>query len=103
MPQHPVDPHGGGEVVNDVALSDQVRHQLSVQNRAFDELEIRSTGDVGQILTVTCRQIVEDGDLLAALGQALDEMGADETRAAGDEKIHATKLNSRATRVEFLN
>ena len=66
-------------------MIDEPRDQVGIQNGAFDQFDVRSISHGGQVVTTTCRKIVEDGDMLAALGQALDEVRADKARPAGDE------------------
>ena len=46
--------------------------------------------DVGQVVAVAGREVVEHAHLVAALEQAPDEVRADESRAAGDEDFHAS-------------
>ena len=42
---------------------------------------------VGEELTPAARQIVENGDAIAAGDDAVDEVGADETSPTGDENM----------------
>jgi len=44
-----------------------------------------------QMLALAGRQVVEHGDLRASAHKALDDMGADESGAAGNEVSHATR------------
>jgi hypothetical protein len=64
---------------------DEALDQIGIEDGAFDELDVGSIGARGQILASPGGEIIEDGDVLAALGQALDEVRANEARPAGDE------------------
>ena len=64
--------------VGDVALVELV----------LDSLEVRAVARV--------RELVEDDDLVARLGEPAHELRADEARAAGDQHAHGRRVPSRA-------
>ncbi len=83
--QDPVDPDRRRQVINDFGRVDEAVDKIGIEDGAFDELDVGSIGDGGQILASPGGQIIEDGHVIAALGQALDEVRANEARPAGDE------------------
>ena len=68
--------------------ADELVYQGPVQDRALDELDRRMIQYRGEVLLAARAQVVEDDDILAAAEQALGQMGADETGAAGDKRCH---------------
>ena len=86
MTHHPVDADGRGEVVDDIDAGDQRLDQLGVQNGSFDELELRPIHDGGEIGAAASRKVIQDGDTLAILDEAFDQVRTDEARAASDQR-----------------
>jgi hypothetical protein len=83
--EDPIDADRRGQVIHDFGLVDETLDQIGIEDGAFDELDVGSIGARGQILASPGGEIIKDSDVLAALGQALDEVRADEARPAGDE------------------
>ena len=80
-----VDVRLGGEVDDRLAALRRARDRVRVGDVALVELvldafEVRAVARVGQL--------VEDDDVVAARGEATDEVRADEPGAAGDENPH---------------
>ena len=78
----------GGEVVDRVDATHQVREELPVTDVAHMEVDARR--EVGRFaVAVHGRgQGVEDDDVVAELDQSVTRVGADEPRSAGDEDPH---------------
>src|SRR5207342_790333 len=80
----------------DVRLGGQVDDRLAALSRAGDGLGIGDVPDakvavdpVEVLPAARVGELVEHDDLVAAPDEALDEVAADETAAAGDEDPHA--------------
>jgi hypothetical protein len=74
-------------VIDHVRPGDQRVDHVGIQDRGVDQGELRPMLHAGQIGAATRRQVVEHGhDVVAAFDQPLDEVGTDETRAAGDQR-----------------
>ena len=86
VPQDPVDADRGSQVVDDVRLFDQALDQIRVQDRAVHQVELRAMLDSFEIGPATRREVVQHGDAVAAFDESLDQVGTDETRAAGDQR-----------------
>ena len=81
----------GGEVDDRVAAARCARDVGGLRDVAVVELDVRR-----QIRAVArVRQLVEHDDVVARREQALDEMRADEARAACDEDPHRRKVSAR--------
>ena len=90
-------PHAdrGGEVVDDVALVDELADDRRRQHRVDDEVEARPVAQLLDVAMSSCREVVEDEDLLSLLEQLLGQMRADEARTARDQRLlgHRRKPN----------
>ena len=81
------DADGGRQVVDDVALVDELADDRRREDGVDDEVEV---GSVAQVLDVAMRaggKVVEDVDLPAPPSSMLGEVGADEARPAGDKRF----------------
>ena len=78
---------GGGEVVDDVALVDELADDRPGEHRVDDEVEARVLAQVGDVVDAAGREVVEREDLPALLEQRLAEVRADEAGAAGHERL----------------
>ena len=68
--------------------ADHVRHRLRLAD--VDLRERRAVRErVLEVLPLAGGEVVDDGHLVAALEQRVDEVRSDETGAAGDECLHA--------------
>ncbi len=79
---------GRGEVVDDVALVDELVHDGTREHRVHGEVEIAV---LHQVLDVPARaggEVVEDEDLLSVGEQQLCEVRADEPGPARDQRLH---------------
>lgn len=72
----------------DAVLRDQSAHEILIARIAFGEMRARRDEPAN-----ARRQIVDDDNLLAAVGQGIDHMAADISRAASDENCHAKGLS----------
>ena len=78
---------GGRQVVDDVALVDELADDRRGEHRVDDEVK---AGPVAQRLDVAmraCGKVVEDEDLRASIEQGFREVGADEARPARDQGL----------------
>ena len=73
-----------GEVVDDVALVDELVDDRPVQHRVDDEVEVRAVAEMLDVVERSGREVVEHPDLVAFVEQQLGEVRADEAGAAGD-------------------
>ena len=85
-------------VNNRIGLADQLVHQVGVTDIADDQLHLvlRQTGDVGRVTGVG--QLVEDGDVFnlgVVIDQEVNEVGADEAAAPGDDDVLEYFLHGR--------
>jgi hypothetical protein len=76
------DADSGGQVIDDVALVNELADDGRSQHRVHDEVELAPTLQVLDVLLRPGRQIVEGVDLAPLLEQELGEMRADEAGAA---------------------
>lgn len=88
----------GGVVNHGVGLADQLVDQVSVTDVADDQLHLvlRQAGDVGRVTGVG--QLVEDGDVFnlgVVVDQEVNEVGADEAAAPGDDDVLECFLHGR--------
>ena len=82
------DADGGGQVVDDVALVDELADDRRREHGLDDEVEVRR--DRGRCATFASRpggDVVQRPDLAAVVEQQLGEMRADEAGAAGDQRL----------------
>lgn len=73
---------------NHIAIIDQLRQKRSIKNGLDDVFE---PWPVLQMLNVSNRsraKIIDDNDIIASAQKPFGQMGADETRAAGNEITH---------------
>ena len=88
-----------GSVVDySVSLTDQLVDQVLVANITNDQLNLvlRQAGDVGRVTGVG--QLVEDGDVFnlgVVVDQEVNEVGADEAAAPGDDDVLECFLHGR--------
>jgi hypothetical protein len=75
----------GREVVDDLALVDQLVYNRRGEHRVHDQVEARVLAKVVDVLEAARRKVVESVDLPAGVEQALAQVRPDEPRAAGDE------------------
>ena len=82
-------PHAdrGREVVDDVALVDELVDDRRREHRVDDEVEVRPLAQRRHVRDRARRQVVESVDLPASREQELAEMRADEAGAARDERL----------------
>ena len=83
-----VDVRLGGEIDDRVGAVGRARDSVGVGDVALEEVVFDAL-EVGAIAGI--RQLVEHCDMLALRGEALDELRADEARAARDENTHGAK------------
>ena len=72
------------EVVDDVALVDELVDDRPVQDGVDDEVELVAVAEVLDVVERSGREVVEHPHLVALVEQELGEVRADEARAAGD-------------------
>jgi hypothetical protein len=84
--QYPVHADGGGEVIDHVHPGDEPLDQIGIQDRGVDQLELPPMLHASQVGAATRGQVVEHGHVVAAFDQPLDQVGTNETRAAGDQR-----------------
>ncbi len=77
------------EVVADRRLDPREELRLRLADVALDELDA-----VGKVLALPGRQVVQDHDVLAAGGERLRDVRADEAGSSGDEHRHARILSA---------
>jgi len=66
---------------------DGTRQRLVVQDVAFDQIDL--VGEVGQVLALARREVVDDADLVAPGQQRARQRRSDEAGSAGDQaKAH---------------
>ena len=63
--------------------ADRAREQRVVADVAFEELD--AIGDVGEVLALAGREVVDDANAVAARDQRARDRRSDEAGAAGDE------------------
>ena len=84
---------GAGEIVDLVHLElKRIDHIMP------HELKTRVLQEVGDVLFPTGEQVIDDGDVMIVRDEAVTEMGAEETGAAGDEDTHGEKGESTSKR-----
>src|SRR5690606_6903018 len=76
----------GTLVIDQLDAVDGAAEVVLVAEVAFHQLNI--VGDVVEVAAVAGGEVVEDADVLAIGEEAGDEMGANESGAAGDENAH---------------
>ena len=79
--------HGSREVVDDVALVDELVDDSPIEDGVDDEVEVGVRAEVLDVGEPSRREIVEGPDFGTLLEQELAEMRADKTRPAGDEDL----------------
>jgi len=60
-----------------------------------DELEVFVAGEMGDVVRVARDEVVDGDDAMAFGKETVDEMGAEEAGAAGDDGRPATKIRLR--------
>jgi hypothetical protein len=86
MPQHPLNANCGRQVKNDIRLFDEPLDQLAIQHGAFDYFKRGLILDRGKVGASTSREIVENGDVVASFDQAFDQVRANETGTARNQR-----------------
>src|SRR5687768_10045412 len=88
-------------MVNTVCFTDQLLHQLLVENCVDDEPEAFLVFEVLDVRITSCRQVVYDCDLVPAFYKFVRQMAADKSSTAGNENLHIrmiVKSSCRRTR-----
>ena len=73
---------------------DQVAHRARVADVGLDQLRRRARA-AGEVLALAGGEVVDDGHVVAALDERVDEVRADEPGASGDESLHAGRGSQR--------
>ena len=79
----------GGQVEHLVDPAQGLVELGTVEDRAFDQAVLKAD----EVAAMTAAEVVEDDDLGAAL-EMLDDVGADEAGAAGDEDAHGQRTSA---------
>ena len=83
-----------GQVVDDIALVDELGHDGRGEDRVHHEVEIGMVAEVRDILDRAGREVVEHEHFRALVQEELGQVRADEARAAGDQGLgHAVQPN----------
>ena len=71
-------------------MEDDVRPELRAErlDRGIADVELVELGAGGEVLARAGREVVDNVHLVPAREQRVDDMGADEPRAACDERTH---------------
>ena len=77
-----------GEVVDDVALVDELVDDRAREHRVHREVEVAALHQVLDVPARAGREVVEDEDLLSVREQQLGEVRADEAGPARDQRLH---------------
>ena len=85
-------------VIDAVSLTDQLFHQLFVEYGVDDQTEVRSVFEVFNVRVAACREIVNNGDLVALSDKFVGEMASDKSGSAGDENFHKSNLTAETPR-----
>ncbi len=85
---HPVHADDGGQVVDAVGPADHALDPVPGQHVGFVEAEIRVVLVLGDVGARAGGQVVDHVHAVAARQVQVDEMGADETGASGDQDMH---------------
>ena len=83
--QDQADADRGGEVVDDVALVDELADDGRREDRFDDQVEVGPLFEMGDVRARAGREIVKHEDLPAGAEQQFREVRADKAGAAGDE------------------
>src|SRR3954471_9873858 len=87
-----LDPHGRGEVVAGVDGPHALVHHRLVEDAALLQLHVVGAQQMLDVGAIAGAQVIQDQDLVAARGQRLRRVGADEPGPAGDEISHAERV-----------
>jgi hypothetical protein len=82
-----------GEVEDDVRVVGRVRQFLFRPDVALDERHV--VDNVVETVPRAAADVVEYRDVVAVVDEFLDEVGADEPSAAGDEYLHVSVSSAR--------
>ena len=78
---HQFDSDGGGEVINDLGITDDFRHQQLVGDRTRSNHQSRMPFQAFQIFSPSRRQVVEHRNVMPRLQQFFGQMTPDESRS----------------------
>ena len=84
----------GRHVEDQVRVADQLLHEGAVADVGLDQADLGGGHGVGQVLRAAALHVVDGDDLGAAfLDQEVDDVGADESGAAGDQDPFAFEIH----------
>jgi hypothetical protein len=81
----------GREVDHRLGAVDGLGQAVGLEDRAFDETRLKA----GEIAGVAGGEVVDDGDVVARIQQAADEIGADESGSSIDEDSYGGSVAER--------
>src|SRR6266550_2308874 len=85
---HEFHANGGGQVKDGISAADEQRGGLLVFHGVADEVELGIGTEVRNVGFAAGGEVVEDGERVAILEEALGEVRADKACAAGEEVVH---------------
>ena len=94
---HEADPHDRGEVHAGVHGLEDAQHQVLLRHAALYELDPLRADQVLDVVDPAGTEVVEDDDLMAVGGQAVGEVGTNETGSARDQILQLRVLFSESS------